>query len=282
MAKKMVRASGPSPAAAVLGLARTYGVPVLVSAPLALGAMYAFHRAERFAATHPLFQVSPAPAANRLPPNVQVEGAVHTTVKELRAVFAKDEGRSVFEVPLGERRQELERLQWVKQASLYRVWPNRIEVRLVERTPVAFVELPGGANAMNRARLIDEEGHLLPLEDSRRGSLPVLTGVSEGQRREVRAALVSKMREVLAELGEAGRRISEVDLSDAGNVKIVYPTERRALTLILGKEDWRLRMDTFLYNFDEIREKMPNAVELDLRDPNRIFATRMAKESDGD
>lgn len=283
MPKKNARSSGPSNLAAGLKVFRTYVLPLLVSAAIALGVLFAFYRADRFVATHPLFMVNPAPAPNALSPNVNVEGAAHTSVKELRTVFAKDEGRSAFHMPIAERRAELERLQWIKQASLYRVWPNRIDVKVVERTPVAFVELPGGGhNSLSRARLIDEEGYLLPFQDSRRRSLPVLTGVSEAQRREVRAGLVRKMRDLLTELGPSAAKISEIDLTDPDNVKIVYPTERRALTLILGKEDWRLRMDTFLLNLDEIREKMPNAIELDLRAPDRIYATRMAKESDGD
>lgn len=283
MPKKNARSSGPSNLAAGLKVFRTYVLPLLVSAAIAFGVLFAFYRADRFVASHPLFMVNPAAAPNALSPNVNVEGAAHTSVKELRTVFAKDEGRSAFHMPIAERRAELERLQWIKQASLYRVWPNRIDVKVVERTPVAFVELPGGGhNSLSRARLIDEEGYLLPFQDSRRRSLPVLTGVSEAQRREVRAGLVRKMRDLLTELGPSAAKISEIDLTDPDNVKIVYPTERRALTLILGKEDWRLRMDTFLLNLDEIREKMPNAIELDLRAPDRIYATRMAKESDGD
>ena len=50
-------------------------------------------------------------------------------------------GRSVYLIPLDERRATLRTVDWVKDASVARVWPNRVVVRVAERKPVAFVTL---------------------------------------------------------------------------------------------------------------------------------------------
>ena len=40
-------------------------------------------------------------------------------------------------LPLRQRREELLRLQWVKDATVTRIWPNRLRIQVVEREPVA-------------------------------------------------------------------------------------------------------------------------------------------------
>ena len=87
--------------------------------------------------------------------------------------FSADQGRSVFLVPLDERRAALEAIPWVERASVERILPNRIRVELVERRPVAFLRLD------TELALIDAYGVVLerPLQGQFR--FPVVTGISE-------------------------------------------------------------------------------------------------------
>jgi hypothetical protein len=61
--------------------------------------------------------------------------------------FAEDSGKSVFDIPLAERRRHLLAVDWVREASVMRVWPDRIRIDIVERVPVAFASLPIGGSA---------------------------------------------------------------------------------------------------------------------------------------
>ncbi|MGQ5700810.1 cell division protein FtsQ/DivIB [Sandaracinobacteroides sp. A072] len=68
-------------------------------------------------------------------------------------------------------RERLLELPWVRDASLYRRWPDRIEVRIAERKPAALWQHQG------RITLIDAEGVTLPTDDiARFSTLPLLVG----------------------------------------------------------------------------------------------------------
>ncbi len=52
---------------------------------------------------------------------------------------------------LGERRRRLLAVDWVKDASVSRRWPNRVSVNVIERRPVAFAQIAGDWAAGPRA-----------------------------------------------------------------------------------------------------------------------------------
>ena len=64
---------------------------------------------------------------------------VYASRSKVQRVFADDFDRSIFAVPLDERRRRLLAIDWVEDASVSRVWPDRLVVRIRERKPVAFV-----------------------------------------------------------------------------------------------------------------------------------------------
>ena len=67
------------------------------------------------------------------------EGLTYASRAKVQRVFAGDFDRSIFSVPLAERRRRLLAIDWVEDASVSRVWPDRLVVRIRERKPVAFV-----------------------------------------------------------------------------------------------------------------------------------------------
>ena len=82
--------------------------------------------------------------------------------------------------PLAERRRRLLAIDWVEDATVARIWPNRLVVRISERAPVAFVNLPL-ATGLTRVLLIDPHGVLLEPPPQSRFSFPVLGGITEAQ-----------------------------------------------------------------------------------------------------
>jgi cell division protein FtsQ len=248
------------------GSVRPYVLPLLAATFLSLAALILFQRVERFLSFHPRFTVSPPPPGGLPSPSIQVRGASLASDTAIRAVFTQDAGRSVFLVPLADRGESISRVPWVESARVSRIWPNRIEVAVKERRPVAFAHIESGRRShASIARLIDASGELLPIVKHRRYNLPVLLGVQEQHDRAHRAELVAIMARLLEELGSPGKRVSEVDLRNPENVAVVYPTDTRAIRLILGGRDWKKRMEKFMRHYPEIRENMPHAIELDLR-----------------
>src|SRR3954467_7466582 len=70
------------------------------------GVAYAGMQVHSFMLSDPRFALQCAPRAT-VCGGLEIHGAVHANVSRIQAVFAKDAGRSVFDIPLSERRRHL-------------------------------------------------------------------------------------------------------------------------------------------------------------------------------
>ena len=237
---------------------------VVLIAALALGAsLYAFHRFERFLIGDPRFALN-GPEGSPDTPTLEVAGASHASLRQIEAVFAEDSGRSVYLLPMSERRATLRSVDWVKEASIARLWPNRVIVNIAERNPVAFVTL-----GTNRFALIDEEGVILPPVPDR-FTLPVLAGIRSSDSIAERRERVGRMLRLTRELGGLVSRISQIDVSDRDNLKVSERYDGRIVTLLLGDHHFSQRYQNFVRNYPEIKRRLPGASTLDLRLEDRI------------
>jgi cell division protein FtsQ len=151
------------------------------------------------------------------PEQVGLAGNHYVTRANVREIFAADRGKSVLQIPLDQRRSEIEAIPWVEHATVRRVLPNRIEVDVTERTPIAFLR-----NGTGMA-LVDVHGVILdrPLEGN--FHFPVVAGIGADMPRddrEERMQLFSGfLQQIEAAHPGAGEQVSEVDLSDAHDVR---------------------------------------------------------------
>jgi cell division protein FtsQ len=203
-----------------------------------------------------------------------LEGTAYASRARLSRVFASDYGRSVFAIPLDERRRRLLAVDWVADASVSRLWPNRLLVRITERKPVAFVSLPfhAGANSPSRFLLVDAQGVLLDPPARAQFAFPVLTGLTEDQTEPERRVRVRAMLDLLDELGPAAQNISEIDAATPDDLAIVTQVEGRLLDLKLGDGNYARRLQSFLLHYPEIRKRAPTVTTFDLRLEDRITA----------
>jgi cell division protein FtsQ len=253
---------------------RRYLMPVLGATLAMLVSLLAFQKTESFLTHSDRFVLRRGSVESPESPDLRITGLSRTPAGEVRRVFREDEGRSVFLSPLRQRRDELLRIQWVKQASVSRVWPNRIEVRVAERTPAAFIRLParrrGGESI---PALIDGDGVILPAPKERGlYELPVLAGIREDQPVAQRAARVVMMRELLRELGKTAEQVAEVDAGDLKNWKLTMQVGDRAVTLVLGEGEASRKVQRFLQHWPEIQRRAPESYLFDLRLDDRITA----------
>ncbi len=202
------------------------------------------------------------------PERFRIEGLVHGSRAELARVFAADFGRSIYTIPLGERRRQLMRVDWVREAAVSRRWPDRLLVRVVERTPVAFALMPA------EVALIDAEGVILKLPARADFPLPVLSGVRREQPPAVRRERVGAMLQLLDELEAYAPRISEIDVSDPQDSKITQTLEGRAIRLRLGGSHFLSRVENFYAHYPEISRRLPETTEFDLRLGDQITGAR--------
>jgi cell division protein FtsQ len=151
------------------------------------------------------------------PDQIVLGGNHNVPLVRVREIFAADRGKSVLGIPLEDRRRQLESLPWIEWATVRRVLPNRMEVEIVERTPIAFVR------ESEDMALVDAHGVILdrPLEAN--FHFPVLTGIGPEMALEDRAKrmqLYSGFAQQI-ENARAGAldQVSEVDLSDEHDVR---------------------------------------------------------------
>jgi cell division protein FtsQ len=201
---------------------------------------------------------------------LETHGAVHSNMARIRGVFTKDDGKSVFDIPLDERRRHLLAVDWVQEASVMRVWPDRLVITVTERVPVAFASLPIGGSARHWLALIDEQGVLLTLPPRTRFPLPVLSGITEDQTEAERQLRVEAMQHLLADLGPQAKDISEINAAAVEDMRVVTAIDGHAVELWLGDQHFRSRYLNFMNHYREMRQDAHAAV-FDLRLDDRIL-----------
>jgi cell division protein FtsQ len=230
----------------------------VVCVSTAMGAL----RVRQFAMSDPQFKLTRGRADA-----LTITGLRYASRAKVQRVFAGDFGHSIFSVALEERRRRLLAIDWVEDASVLRIWPDRVSVRIRERTPVAFVLFPGG-----QPLLIDREGTLLDPPPQAQFTFPVLSGVRPEDSDEQRRERVRVMLRVVDELGYAAKDISEINTADLDNIRVVTQLEQRGIELILGDANFARRTRNFLANYPEIRKRSPEVKTFDLRLDDRITA----------
>lgn len=244
----------------------------LIIATLASAACAAFLWAgvtlESFLMRDPQFTLAVPPDPGEESPAVELIGVKYTERSAIVATFQHDYGRSVYHIPLRKRRDELLRFAWVKDARVTRVWPNRLQIRISEREPVAFLALPGET----QMPLVDREGHILLPETRQALNLPVLHGLTRQQTDEQRRIRVSRLEKLLADGEELAANVSEVDVSDPDNLKVMQDSGGKAVMLILGNRYFKRRLEKFRQNAASLLEKSPEKTVFDLRVEGSIYA----------
>ena len=204
--------------------------------------------------------------------NIEVQGAVYAKPERIRAAFAADLGKSIFALPMAERRLHLLAVDWVRTATVTRMWPDRVVVTVSERKPVAFARLPYAGSNRHWLALIDDEGVLLSLPPRVRFRLPVISGVTEEQTEPQRRTRVEAMQHLLLDLGPRAKEISEVNAANIQEMKVIAEVQGSGYELWLGDQHFRARYMNFTSHFGDIRKHSEQAGVFDLRMDDRILA----------
>jgi len=234
------------------------------------GGVFLYFRADRFLAEDERFRLV-EPSVGGKSSAIEIEGIKYASRASVEAVFAEDYGRSLYLIPLAERRRSLLAIDWVQDASVVRLWPNRLRVKITERRPVAFVHLTA-EQGPSEVALIDAEGVLLGLPPRAEFNLPVLTGIRREQSLQARRQRVAAALDLIKELDDLAEGISEIDVSELENLKVVQVAGGRGLLLELGNRNFRSRVQNFLTHYPEIERRLPEATSFDLRLDDRITA----------
>ncbi len=148
---------------------------------------------------------------------IKYSGMNRVSVAELDKILDGVPGSSIFQIELDKYSKELMEHCWIKKVVIYRILPDKLDVRIEERIPGAVAQLTTGVY------LVDQDGKIIKkVDDSAYLSLPLLVGLNRGPLSD-RDRLESVM-ETIACLGKEHKeflsRLSVIDLSNDSTLSL--------------------------------------------------------------
>jgi cell division protein FtsQ len=202
---------------------------------------------------------------------IEVAGAQHVAHAQIMEVMGGDIGRNIFFVPLAQRKQQLEQIPWVESASVMRFVPNRLRIEIHERAPVAF------ARIASHISLIDAGGTLMELTPAGKSkySFAVIAGMNAGEPLSTRAARMKNYNELIRDLDSSGahysQELSEVDISDPEDVKVLAADANSEVLVHLGAGNYLQRYKTYITHAQQWRQQFEKLESVDLRYDGQII-----------
>ncbi len=217
---------------------------------------------------------------------LQTDGTL--THEQVRTTAGIELGRNIFRIDLAKARESLDKLPQVERVELQRVLPNRIDVSITERRPIAWVAEKADEHptVSEKSFLVDSRGVAMRIKAKLPEylSLPVIVGVAMenvvlGQKMktyEMQAALD------LIRLNADNTRFQPrtLDISK-GYCVVVTDQLRRKITFGLDRVDVQLERLTRFFDFGETSGKQIQAVNLIVeRNTPVVFAKPEPDEAD--
>lgn len=195
---------------------------------------------------------------------IVVRGNERLAVGEVRALLDGIDAESIFHVDLEEYRLRLLDSPWVAQATLWRVFPSTVEVRVIERVPIAIARLN------RQSYLVDSSGVII--DDAgphyREFDLPIVDGLLTSEANGTladpqRIALIERLVADLSPRDDLLRRVSQVDVSDPRNAVVLLDGE--PARLFLGDREFLARLVRYEEAATAVREHIAAIDYYDLR-----------------
>lgn len=201
---------------------------------------------------------------------VIVQGNQRLSVGEIEALVSDVRGQSLLTVDLHVLQMRLLDSPWVQSVTLRRILPSTVDVRIVERDPVAIARLG------QQLYLVDETGVIIGEYGPQYSDfdLPIVDGMaapaSDGGPGidPARAQLAARFLASMAGRPELRRSVSQVDVSREGNVTVLLGGD--PALLYLGDEQFVERLRTYLEIRPTLEERMADVDYVDLRFGQRV------------
>jgi len=202
------------------------------------------------------------------PDQIELNGNRIVSREAVLQQFVHDRNRSVLRIPLDARRGQLEQIPWIESASVQRILPNRLRIELTERAPVAFVR-----NG-NELALMDAHGVILDRPRGEDLRFPIVSGVSEDVPRDQREKRMQTYEEFMKDVdlvrGGSSDRVSEVDLSNPKDLRVVMTglasaNDSQAVTIHFGASEFTGKFKMLIDNFSQWQANAGRVRSIDLQ-----------------
>ena len=208
---------------------------------------------------------------------IDVRGVSRASKNDIEKIVETQSVRlGVWNANLGEIKEKVERLAYVKSAAVSRVLPDGVRVNVIERIPKAIVRIEGGDF------WTDDEGAILGLVGEKEERLPfILKGwntvktdeaVKENQQR---VKIYQKMLEDWREF-DLSKRVETVDLTDLRMPQVFVQDSGEPVLIILAKDNFGKKLQTGL---EKIAGKGHEIASIDVSGIQPVLGFRKKSEN---
>lgn len=185
-----------------------------------------------------------------------VQGRINTQQQDLMKVLQIDRGDPIFSIDLQQTRFRLEKLEWVRRATVVRRLPDLIHIKIEERHPIAIWQ------HHNQFHLVDEDGTAILTKNHRHyGVLPLVVGEGAPQKSPDILKILNDFPNIqknLQALSRVRERRWNIYLVGGVLVKLSDHSLKKGLAILENL-------------LSEQRLSVNNVNEIDLRTPERYF-----------
>jgi cell division protein FtsQ len=202
--------------------------------------------------------------------HIKVTGNERLSRGEVLGLLDGMTGQSILLTKVSEWRERVLASPWVADATLRRMLPSTIEVRLRERHPIGIARL------RDELYLIDPSGAVIDEFGPRYAEfdLPIIDGLvaftAEGEPSldDARGNLVAQVLASIRTRPDLLARVSQIDVSDLQDVRVIL--EGDPAVVRLGTDRFAERLQSFIDLAPSIRNRVPDIDYVDLRFEERI------------
>ena len=203
---------------------------------------------------------------------ITVSGLKHVDDNEIlsRIQLNTDGNTNIFAVDMDDVWARVEQIAWVHHATVQRVLPDTVLIRVDEREPKGVARIHGHMVEF------DDEAAILEPDDAVLPPFPVLVELDDKDTESNRQK-IAMYRKVVTEL--VGEEIQQVMVNSNFEVSILRKDD--PLIVTLGKEDFKDRWARYLKLKDMINAEHKDAVRVDLRFRNKVVVKRQNDDDGG-
>lgn len=194
---------------------------------------------------------------------VAVEGSVLLSREEVERIVKENTPDGVLRADLTLIREKLQQDELVKEVEVTRLLPDMLRVTIKEREPYTLARRKDGDVVC-----VDQNGVLFGKRSMFRGAIPPLvSGLNETpdaaaqESNRQRLLLYKQLLEALDQSAPPlSSRIDEVIFDETGGIRLILAES--GVAVMVGKEDFRVRLNAALDVLDAVRRKDADALQV--------------------
>jgi len=153
----------------------------------------------------------------------------HVGQQQLQKQLEPYLGQGFFTVDIKGLRRKTEQLPWVRESRVRRIWPNRLQLRVIEREAVARYD---------DTHLIDSNGDLFVADARAFATLPLINGYAKQSRQ-----LLENYANLAPRFESIGLKIAEWKEDDKGSLNFRFDN---GMELRIGSREREQKIEQFL------------------------------------